>query len=810
MAGPSSPQEASPSLKQLLGRATELHQRGQLPAAGELYLQALRQKRDCFEALCRLGVLRIQQGRYDDAFQHLGEALQVKPDSIEALSNFGVLLHMRNRHQEALASFDRALALRPAYADAHNNRGRVLGDLDRHEDALASYDQALVISPNHAEVLNNRGMALHNLKRYEDALASYDRALVARPNFAKALNNRGTVLAELGRLDAALASYVKALMERPDYAEAHYNRGNVSAKLERYEDALRSYDKAVSVRPDYAAAFDNRGSVLAKLRRHTEALASHDRALALMPNSVGALTNRGNALKSLKRYEEALTSYDAALAIDPEAPDTLFNRANLLKEMRRYDSALACYDKARSIKPDHADAFGWVDAALHTCDWGRLEGLVGALTAEIRQGRPTVTPFTLLGISDDPALHLQCARNYLQEIMPVRPEPMWKGDRFGHDKIRIAYLSADLQEHATAFLVAELIELHDRSRFEILAISYGRDDGSDMRRRLVGAFDQFHDVREKGDREVAQLINTLEVDILVDLKGYTKDARPDILAYRPAPIQVDYLGFPGTMGSDYVDYVIADAVVLPFEQQPHYCERIVHLPDCYQPNDSKRRVADLTPTRADAGLPESGFVFCSFNSNYKITPATFDIWMRLLDKVPGSVLWLLQESSSARANLRAQAQLRGVSENRLVFGERLGLDAHLARHRLADLFLDTLPYNAHTTASDALWAGLPVLTCPGTAFAGRVAASLLRSVGLPELVTHSLADYEAAALRLATDAPRLRALRDRLAQNRTTFPLFNADRLRRHIEAAYTMMCKLQRDGDPQSFAVEAIGGSGC
>ena len=331
-----------------------------------------------------------------------------------------------------------------------------------------------------------------------------------------------------------------------------------------------------------------------------------------------------------------------------------------------------------------------------------------------------------------------------------------------------------------------------------------------MRRRLVGAFDQFHDVREKGDREVAQLINTLEVDILVDLKGYTKDARPDILAYRPAPIQVDYLGFPGTMGSDYVDYVIADEVVLPFEQQPHYCERIAHLPDCYQPNDSKRRIADLTPTRAEAGLPEDGFVFCSFNSNYKITPAMFDVWMRLLDKAPGSVLWLLQESSSARANLRAQAQLRGVSENRLVFGERLGLDAHLARHRLADLFLDTLPYNAHTTASDALWAGLPVLTCPGTAFAGRVAASLLRSVGLPELVTHSLADYEAAALRLATDAPHLHALRDRLAQNRTTFPLFNADRLRRHIEAAYTTMCKIQRDGAPQSFAVEAIGGSGC
>jgi predicted O-linked N-acetylglucosamine transferase (SPINDLY family) len=806
MAGPSPPQEAAPALQQLLGRATELHQRGQLPAAAELYLQVLRQKRDCFDALYRLGVLRIQQGRYDDAFEQLREALQAKPDAIEALSNFGVLLHMRNRHQEALVNFDRALSLRPAYADAHSNRGKVLDDLGRYEEALASYDRALSASPNHAEVLNNRGLALHHLQRYAQALASYDQALAVKPHFAKALNNRGTVLAELGRFDEALASYVKALMERPDYAEAHFNRGNVLAKLDRYEDALRSFDKAVAAKPDYAAAFDNRGSVLVKLRRQAEALASHDQALTLVPDSVGALTNRGNALKDLKRYEEALASYDAALAIDPDLPDTLFNRANLLKEMQRYDRALACYDKARAIKPDHADAFGWVDAALHTCDWRRMEGLVDALTAEIRQEKPTVTPFTLLGINDEPALHLQCARNYFHEVMPVRPEPIWKGESYRHDRIRVAYLSADLQEHATAFLIAELIELHDRSRFEILAISYGRDDGSDMRRRLVKAFDQFHDVREQSDREVAQLIKGLEVDILVDLKGYTKDARPAILGFRPAPIQVHYLGYPGTMGTDCIDYVIADGVVLPFEQQPHYAERIVQLPDCYQPNDSKRRIADPTLTRSQAGLPDDEFVFCSFNSNYKITPALFDVWMRLLDKVPGSVLWLQQGNTRAEANLRAEAHARGISEQRLVFGERMRLDAHLARHRLADLFLDTLPYNAHTTASDALWAGLPVLTCPGTAFAGRVAASLLRSIGLPELIAHSLADYEAAALHLAEDSARLDALRARLEQNRKTFPLFDADRHRRHIEAAYATMCKFRQEGAPQSFAVDPIG----
>jgi protein O-GlcNAc transferase len=795
----------TPSLKQLLGHAAELQRRGQLAEAGELYLQILRQTKDCLEALYRLGMLRIQQGRYDDALEHLSEALRVKPDSVEILSDVGVLLHMSKRHQEALESFDRALSLRPANPEAHNNRGTLLSDLGRYEEALASYDRALAARPNFAEALCNRGLALQRMGRHQMALSSYDQALVAKPNYPKALDNRGTVLAVLGRLDEALASYTRALTAWPGFAQAHYNRGNVLTKLDRYEDALRSFDMAIAIKPGYAEALDNRGSVLAKLRRHVEALASHDRALALVPNSVGALSNRGNALKSLKRYEEALASYDAALAIESDAADTVFNRANLLKEMQRYDIALAAYDQALSMRPDHPDAFGWVDAALHSCNWQRTAGVIDALTVEIRQGKPTVTPFTLLSVSDDPALHLQCARNYLEEIKANRLEPIPSSGPLDHAKLRIGYLSADFQAHATAYLLAEVIERHDRSHFEVHAISYGGDDGSAMRNRLIKAFDRFHDVSGKSDLEVARLINNLGIDIAVDLKGYTKDARPGILGYRPAPIQVSYLGYPSTMGSDFIDYIIADRIVLPFADQAFYAERIVHLPDCYQPNDSKRAIADLTIGRSETGLPDDGFVFCCFNNNYKITPAIFDVWMRLLEKVPGSVLWLLRDNSGAENHLRAQAEARGVSGRRLVFAERMRLDLHLARHRLADLFLDTLPYNAHTTASDALWAGLPVLTCLGAAFPGRVAASLLESAGLPELVTHSLAEYEAAALRLAADASYIGALRQRLEQNRRAVPLFDADRHRRHIEAAYATMWQARQHGPPRSFAVEAI-----
>jgi predicted O-linked N-acetylglucosamine transferase (SPINDLY family) len=355
--------------------------------------------------------------------------------------------------------------------------------------------------------------------------------------------------------------------------------------------------------------------------------------------------------------------------------------------------------------------------------------------------------------------------------------------------------------------MAELFERHDRSRFEIIGVSFGEDDKSKMRKRLVAAFDEFYDVSEKSDEEVATLLHDLQVDIAIDLKGHTQESRPGILAYRPAPIQTSYLGFPGTMGTEFIDYIIADKTVAPFEHQPFYTEKIVHLPDCYQVNDSKRRIAERTPMRQEAGLPETGFVFCCFNNNWKITPDVFGVWMRLLHAVEGSVLWLLGDNESAERNLRKEAQARGIDPARLVFAGRLPLEDHLARHRLADLFLDTLPVNAHTTASDALWAGLPVLTCEGTAFAGRVAASLLNAIGLPELVTHRIEDYEALALRLAKDPCLLEGYRNRLATNRLTHPLFDTDRFRRHLEAAYLQLWEIwQRGEQPRSFAVEAEG----
>ena len=424
------------------------------------------------------------------------------------------------------------------------------------------------------------------------------------------------------------------------------------------------------------------------------------------------------------------------------------------------------------------------------------------MPARVAKGR-FFDAFSFLGYSSNAELQLACAKRFIRHHVPVRPPQLWKGGAWRNDKIRIAYVACGFHQHPTAYLTAELIEIHDRSRFEVLGISLGQDDRSDIRARLVRAFDQFHDVRSKGDREVAALLNDLRIDIAVDRSGYIVNARPGIFAVRAAPIQVNYLGFPGTLGASFYDYILADATVLPFDQQRFYSEKIVHLPDSYQVNDSKRPVA-RTPTREEAGLPAEGFVFCCFNNCYKITPPVFEVWMRLLDRVAGSVLWLYCDRAAAETNLRREAAARGIDPGRLVFARRMPLADHLARHRLADLFLDTLPYNAHTTASDALWVGLPVITCRGQSFAGRVAASLLRAMGMPDLVTDDLEEYERLALRLASEPPALRELGQRLRQSRLSQPLFDTDRYRRHIEAAYVKMWeRWQRGEGPASFTVE-------
>jgi protein O-GlcNAc transferase len=755
---------------QMFQQAVLLHDRGRLREAEQLYQMVLMRDDRHFDSLCRLGLLRLQQRRFEDAERLFRRAVKTDKRSADAHQFLGFALTGLERLEEAVRSYEKAIAIRPAFAEAHNNLGYALQVLGRLDEAIAQYEKAIAIRPDYHEAHNNVGNALHLLDRSEEAIVRYEKALEIKPDYAEAYWNLGTALRAVGRLEDAIPRYEKAIAIRPDYHEAYNSLGNTLGSLSRFDEAITQYEKAVAVKPDYREARINLGETLVALHREEAAIAAYDGALAVRPNDADALTKRGDALMRLHRDAEALVSFDAALLADPH----------------------------------HDLAFeGLARIAIGTCDWPRMATVWRELPARVASGR-LFNPFTFLGCSSDASLQLACAKRFIRQQVPVRPPQLWTGGIWRNRKIRIAYVSCGFHQHPTAYLTAELIEIHDRSRFEVLGFSLGPDDHSEIRARLVRAFDQFHDVRGKSDREVAALLNDLQVDIAVDRSGYTANSRPGIFATRPAPIQVNYIGFPGTLGAGFYDYILADATVLPFDQQPFYTEKIVHLPDSYLVNDSKRPTAARTPMREEAGLPSEGFVFCCFNNCYKITPPIFDIWMRLLEQVKGSVLWLFCDRATAETKLRREAAGRGIDPVRLVFARRVPLEDHMARYRLADLFLDTLPYNAHTTAADALWVGLPVVTSCGQSFAGRVAASLLRAIGMPDLVTGDLEAYERLALRLASDPSRLQVLGERLQRNRLTHPLFDAHRYRRHIETAYVRMWeRWQRGEGPASFTVE-------
>jgi protein O-GlcNAc transferase len=696
-----------------------------------------------------------------------------------------------------------AIAAQFERAVGHHRRG----DLTQAE---AAYRELLAHTPRHFDALHLLGVVRMQRGEHREAVELIRKAVDVdprNPSRAAALSNLGIALCETGRPLEALPCFERSLALASRNAETLYNLGNARLALRDYEDALVAYDRALAVNPDHVAALNNRGNVLSALRRGEEALASFDRAIAASPEFAEAHGNRADALLALQRPEEALAGADRALQLKPGFADALNSRGNALRALKRYDEAARVFGELTAAGPRFDHALGdLVDCELRACDWSSLAEHAAQASAAVSAGRRAALPWVFLGISGSGSAQLACARTFVAERYPASTRPLWRGERYRHDRIRVAYLSADFHEHATAHLIAGLFEAHDAARFDVTAVSFGPETGDPMRERLRRAFPRFLDVRERSDRDVARTLRELEIDIAIDLKGFTAGSRAGIVAFRAAPLQVNYLGYPGTMGAPYVDYIIADRFVIPPGRESHYTEQVVRLPDAYQVNDAQRPIAEPAPTRARAGLPEGGFVFCCFNSNYKITPEMFAIWMRLLERVPGSVLWLLESNSVAQENLRREARSHGVSAERLVFASILPSDQHLARHRLADLFLDTRPVNAHTTASDALWAGLPLVTCTDDAFAGRVAASLLHAVGLSELAVHDPEEYEAIALRLATTPPLLAELRARLARNRSTHPLFDTDRYRRHLEAAYATMWERQQHGlAPERFDVAPL-----
>ena len=647
---------------------------------------------------------------------------------------------------------------------------------------------------NTAEAVFELGIAYAKANRFMEASAVFCCLQLYKNNDVRIPYNLGLIHSLQGRHQLALAAYDLALKIQPDDAEVLINKGSTCNDIKNYGLALEVLEKATQIRPDIPEAWSNKGIALNNLNLYQESINAYNEAIKLTPSYHEAWSNKSVPLNKLKRFLEAFEACDKALILKPDYAEGWSNKGVTLVELKRYDEAIAHYDKALSLKSDIDWALGDL---LHTkmkiCSWSGLAESLEAISKKVAANEKVVQPFPLLALNDDSFLHKKSSEIYVQSRYSFNSvlEPIIK--RPQSQKIRVGYFSADFHNHATGYLMAELFELHDKSQFELVGFSFGPIANDEMRQRLEKSFDQFIEVGSKSDVEVAKLSRELNIDIAVDLKGFTQDARTGIFAHRSAPIQVNYLGYPGTIGADYMDYIIADKTLIPPQSQQSYSEKVVYLPNSYQVNDRQRIVSDKQFTRQELGLPENGFVFCCFNNNFKILPATFAGWMRILKAVEGSVLWLLQDNHWAPENLKKEAEKQGIAADRLLFAERLPLPEHLARHRQADLFLDTFPCNAHTTTSDALWAGLPVLTLMGESFASRVAASLLNAIGLPELITSTQQEYEALAIELAQNPQKLIEIKLKLAKNRLTAPLFDTPLFTKNLEATYIKMYERYR-----------------
>jgi predicted O-linked N-acetylglucosamine transferase (SPINDLY family) len=759
-----------------LRNAARLHSQGQLAQAAAIYREIISRDAAQPDALHLLGVALTQSGEHASGIEYIRRSLHINPAQPVAYANLGNAEYAMASIGAALASYDRSISLRADYPPAHNGRGNALLALNDFQGALASFERAVALMPGFTEALAHRGMALLKLERIEEAIDAFSSALATRPNEARLLARRASALCLRWRYSEALADCERALRLQPALLEARYARWSAMMGLRQFDSVVAEIDAL----PQGAA---------------------DDPEIVLL---------RANAQRQLGRANDAVASYERALVLRPDFADALLSLATLHVAERRYDQAAAAFERLLAIAPDYDFARGaCLNAKLQIFDWNDFEQSAQRIIADMDGRKKVDLPLTFLSISDDPELQWRCAMTHAQTLPKTRA-PNFPKRVMGHDRIRVAYISADFLEHPMAYLLAGLFEAHDRTRFEVFAISYRSDPRSPMAARLRGAFEHFIDVGERSDGEIAELIHALEIDIAVDLMGYTAEERPGVLVRRPASLQVSYIGFPATMGADHMDYIVADPYVIPPASAPYFSEQVVRLPECFQANDSRRISGPRTVTRAEAGLPEDAFVWCAFHASFKINPPLFDIWARLLRTQPNSVLWLISNTALAELNLRRAAARRGIEPERLIFAKREPYPQHLARLALADLCLDTWPFNGGATTSDALWSGVPVVTRSGRAFASRMSGSLLGAVGLSELATESFADYEQLALSLASDGGALAAVRALLKEGRATGALFDTDRFRRRLESAYVRMWQRHERGEAaESFDVATGDASG-
>ncbi|MFQ5713267.1 MAG: tetratricopeptide repeat protein [Candidatus Scalinduaceae bacterium] len=835
------------NIKDLFQKGYKYHQSGNLAAAATFYLKILDKQPDHTDTIFLIGTLHLQQGNLDAATVFLKKVIELKPNYVTAYNNLGTALQKSGKLDEAIDNYRLAMKLKPDYAEAHKNLGNALREKGKLDEAIASYRQATVLNPNDADAHNdlgatlqisgnldkaieshrqairlnpnyamaygNLGAALKEQGKLDEAIASHRQALSLKPDHAGTHNNLGTTLQEQGKLDEAIASYRQALSLKPDFAEAYYNLGNALKILGKIDEAIKSYEQAISLKQNYASAYVNLGTAFQGQGKSNDAISCYKKAIEIKPDYINAYFNLGNAFQDQGEFNEAISYYQKALELKPDYAEAYNNIGAIFQDLGELNEAISCYQKALELKPDSAETYSNLFHQFQqTCAWQKIEGMAARLdnftTKALDKGTKTAeTPLVSLARHTDPSRVFAVARSWSDDITramsTVKTHFSFDSRRSHKTKIFVGYLSNNFRNHPMAHLTLSLYGLHNRDEFKIFCYSYGEDDGSYYGTRIRQDCDKFVDIRNLSHIDSARCIYEDQIDILIDLKGYTRDSRLELSALRPAPIQVRYLGLPCTMGADFFDYIITDKIAMPEEQAQYYSENFVYMPHCYQINDRTQEISNKGWKKADFGLPEDSFVFCSFNQGYKIEPVMFNTWMNILRQIPEGVLWLQRENEITEKNLRQEVERRGVESTRLIFSGKLSKDQHLGRLGLADMALDTRIVNGIITTSDALWAGVPVITLQGSNFASRVSSSILTAIGLPELITKALEEYESLAVDLAYNPDKLQIKRQKIMKNRLVEPLFDTPRFTKNLEKAYKEMWKIfMADESPRQIEV--------
>jgi protein O-GlcNAc transferase len=740
------------------------------------------------EALNNIGHIYKELNQYDEAIESFQKAISYNPGYAEANYSLGITYQNQGKLEEALKCFLNVAQIKPDFAEIHNNISIIFYELDNFDLALQHLNCALSIDPNFAEAHYNLGNLFKDLGKFEKAIRSYKMAIEVNKNYSEAYFNLGNIQIEMGDLEESVESYTKALLINPNFLEVLNNLGSVYKDLNQLDDSLQSLKKALALNPEYLDALNNVGLTYVELGLTELAIDAYRKAISIDSKYEFAYNNLGIALNLLYQYDEAQKYFEKALQLQPNYFDAHVNYANLMIYFDNFNKALISYERAMELNPNADYIYGdIIHTKMYLCMWNGLPNYLKKLHEKIENGEKVIGPFALSALSDDPETIFSATKLYRNDkfpksnILPQIPQYPY------HKKIQIGYFSADFRDHPVSTLTVELYEKHDRSKFEVHAFSYGPDTKDDLNLRIKSGVDHFHNVRTMSDKDIVLLSRSLEIDIAVDLGGFTENARARVFAMSSAPIQLSYIGYLGTMGASYYDYLVADTTIIPEESQRYYSEKIIYLPH-FQANDSKQSYKPSSFSRKDLDLPENSFVFCCFNKNYKYTPECFDSWARILENVENSVLFIFVSNKTAEINLKKEIVNRGINKSRLIFGKKLERAEYLGRLKIADLFLDTYPYNAGATSSDALRVGLPVLTRLGNSFASRMGASILRSINLPELITKTQKEYELLAIELATNPNRLKFIKNTLNSNLSSSPLFDTQLFTKNIESAYKII----------------------